>query len=185
MAHVILTYQTTLATPEGRTYRPRACGRAREDGTWEGWLEFLPDDASEVVRSGRETTQPNLTDLEYWATGLTPIYLEGALDRSLAGPLIEPVPVAETPVYDEPAPAVIAAPVAVSPPVTAPVLDPFSVYAKGEGLLRQQLHALSARHLRQIVRGYELATLDVDLEALTEPELIALIVAGVRTRLAA
>ena len=31
----------------------------------------------------RETTQPNLRALEYWATGLTPAYLEGALDRAL------------------------------------------------------------------------------------------------------
>lgn len=183
MAHVILTYQTTLETPEGRTYRPRACGRPRDDGTWEGWLEFLPDDASEVVRSARETTQPNLADLEYWATGLTPIYLEGALTRALAGPLqAAPAPVLEAPFYDGPAP-VITEP--VEPPIVAPVLDPFSVYAKGESLLMRQLQALSARHLRQIVRAYQLATADVDLEALTELELVRLIVAGVRTRSAA
>jgi hypothetical protein len=183
MAHVLLTYQATLVTPEGRTYRPRACGRPRDDGTWEGWLEFLPDDASEVVRSARETTQPNLVDLEYWATGLTPIYLEGALDRALTGPLqAAPAPVLEAPFYEGPAP-VMTPP--AEPPVVAPVLDPFSVYAKGESLLVRQLQALSARHLRQIVRGYQLATADVDLEVLTEPELIALIVAGVRTRLAA
>ena len=37
------------------------------------------------MRSGRrrETTQPNRTDTLYWATGLTPIYLEGALQRAL------------------------------------------------------------------------------------------------------
>jgi hypothetical protein len=183
MAHVLLTYQTTLATPEGRTYRAQACGRPRDDGTWEGWLEFLPDDASEVVRSGRETTQPNLADLEYWATGLTPTYLEGALDRALTGPLeAAPAPLLETSFYDGPAPAITAP---AEPPVVAPVLDPFSVYAKGESLLTRQLQALSPRHLRQIVRGYQLATADLDLEALTELELIRLIVAGVRTRSAA
>ena len=183
MAHVILTYQTTLATSEGRTFRPRACGRPRDDGMWEGWLEFVPDDASEVVRSARETTQPNLADLEYWATGLTPIYLEGALARALAGPLQPaPVPVLETSYSDGPAP-VITPP--AEPPVVAPVLDPFSVYAKGESLLLRQLQTLSTRHLRQIVRAYHLAAAEVDLEVLTEPELIALIVAGVRTRLAA
>ena len=37
----------------------------------------------ETLRSFRETTQPNLTDLRYWATGLTPVYLEGALERIL------------------------------------------------------------------------------------------------------
>ena len=183
MAHVILTYQTTLASPEGHIYRPRACGRPRDDGTWEGWLEFLPDDGSEVVRSARETTQPNLVDLEYWATGLTPIYLEGALARALAGPLqAAPPPMLQTPFYDGPAPAMTPP---VEPPIVTPVLDPFSVYAKGESLRVQQLQALSPRHLRQIVRAHQLATADVDLEALTERELIVLIVAGVRTRLAA
>ena len=49
-----------------------------------GYAEILMNDA---VRSGRETTQPNLTDLEYWAQGLTPVYLEGALRRAL-----EPAP---------------------------------------------------------------------------------------------
>jgi hypothetical protein len=34
----------------------------------------------------RLATQPNLTDLEYWATGSTAVYLEGALERTLAGP---------------------------------------------------------------------------------------------------
>ena len=36
-----------------------------------------------AVRSGRETTQPNRQDTAYWATGLTPVYLEGALGRAL------------------------------------------------------------------------------------------------------
>jgi hypothetical protein len=172
MAHVILTYQTTLTTVEGRNYRPRAFGRLRGDGMWEGWLEFLPDDASEVVRSARETSQPNLADLEYWATGLTPTYLEGALERALAGPLAaEPVPA-------------VAAP-AVSP-LTPAGLDPFSVYAAEGGIiLREQLEALSPHELRQIVRAYGLVTAEIGLEAMTAPELIARIIAGVRTRLAA
>jgi hypothetical protein len=86
-------------------------------------------------------------------------------------------------VYDEPAPA----PVAVAEtPLPEAVLDPFSAYAKGEDLLRRQLGALSPRHLRAIVLAYGLAEgVDVELEALTSAEMIALIVAGVRHRLAA
>lgn len=183
MARVLLTYLTTLTTP-GRTYRARACGRARSDGTWEGWLEFLPDDGSAVIRSSRETTQPNLVDTEYWATGLTPVYLEGAFRRALKGPL-EPVrvPPPQKPVYEEPAPVIATA---AGPPIPEAVLDPFSVYAKGEALLRRQLRALSPRHLRQIIRAYHLPQdPQVDLEILGEAELIAIIVVGVRTRLAA
>lgn len=68
----------------------------------------------------------------------------------------------------------------------AVTLTPGACYAKGEDLLRRQLGALSARHLRAIVRVYELAPGgDVDLGVLTEPELIALIIVTVRSRLAA
>ena len=84
------------------------------------------------MRSGRETTQPNLPDLEYRATGLTPVYLEGALQRVIAGPIrvVAPAP-AERPAFDEPAPASVQA--SAEPAVHA-VLDPFSVYAKEASL---------------------------------------------------
>jgi hypothetical protein len=50
---------------------------------WEGWIEFHPANGSgSVLRTGRETTQPNLAALEYWADGLEPIYFEGALARA-------------------------------------------------------------------------------------------------------
>src|SRR5687768_13580739 len=109
MERVLLTYQTTLATPGGRTYRPRACGRDRPDGKWDGWLEFVPDDGTPAVRTNRETSQPNLVDLEYWATGVTPVYLQGALERALVPAFRRTKPVA-----------------AAGPPVSAPVLDPFA-----------------------------------------------------------
>src|SRR5262245_58882209 len=84
MARVVSIYQRSpLALPDGRIFTAQACGREREGGLWEGWLEFVPHDGSAVLRSQRETTQPNLVDLEYWATGLTPIYLQGALERTL------------------------------------------------------------------------------------------------------
>jgi hypothetical protein len=35
------------------------------------------------MRTPRETEQPNREDLAYWATGLTQVYLEGALTRAL------------------------------------------------------------------------------------------------------
>jgi hypothetical protein len=62
------------------------------------------------------------------------------------------------------------------------VLDPFSVRTKsGEEVLRRELGALRAWHLRNIVRAYGLADEHaVDLEALSEPELVALIVSATR-----
>ena len=55
------------------------------------------------IRSGRETTQPNRQDTAYWATGLTPVYLEGALERAL-NPLHRPAQQASSrhPIFDGP-----------------------------------------------------------------------------------
>jgi hypothetical protein len=173
MGHVLLAYQLPLRTTQDeRVYTARVCGRERDDGTWEGWLEFVPDDGSAVVPTQRETTQPNLAGLEYWATGLTPVYLAGALQRALTPPAAVATPPVDTP--------------AAKAPVTDSVLNPFAVYAKGEGQLRRQLGALSPSHLRAIVRAYDLAgASDLDLEAVLAPELVALIVLAVRSRLAA
>jgi len=180
MAKVLMTFETPLVAPNQRTYSARACGREQPGGLWEGWLEFIPT-RGRAVRSGRETTQPNLVDLEYWATGLTPVYLDGALRRALAGRtrIVAPAPV-ETPAFDGPAPAWVSA---STEPAYRAVLDPFSVYAKGDDLLRQELSAMSPWHLRNIIRAYDLASSpDLDLEMLTAPELIGVIMSGVRAR---
>jgi len=105
MAQVALAFSETIRTTDGTSYMATACGRERSDRTWEGWLEFAPDDMSPVLRTPRETTQPNLTDLRYWATGLTPVYLEGALARALEAPLgARSTGVQHAPAYDCPAP---------------------------------------------------------------------------------
>ena len=65
------------------TYTTRILGDERPDGTWEGWIEFRPTDSNHpTLSTERETSQPNLVALEYWADGLEPIYLEGALARA-------------------------------------------------------------------------------------------------------
>jgi hypothetical protein len=150
-------------------------------GNWQGWIEFVPADLeAEPVRSPRETTQPNHADLTYWATGLTPVYLEGALRRALAPTTISAPSPAKPPVFAEPAPRVTA----VEAPTGTSVLDPFSVYQKGEGLLRRQLGALSAWHLVNIVREYELAPPESPgFEHLPAAALIDMIVSGVKAEL--
>jgi hypothetical protein len=68
---------------DGTTYIVRIYGRERPDGTWEGWLEFHPtENHKSVLRTEQETSQPNRTAVEYWASGLEPIYLEGAFARA-------------------------------------------------------------------------------------------------------
>jgi hypothetical protein len=81
MAQVIAAFDTPVADHAGRVYLPRVWGERRADGRWEGWIEFQDTTTSHVLTTDRETTQPNLHDLQYWASGLTEVYLEGALDR--------------------------------------------------------------------------------------------------------
>lgn len=83
MSQLIHIYAAEVRDPYGGPYQARAMGRRREDGTWEGWLEFIPlDGAGRALRSDRETAQPDRTALNYWAGGIEPVYLEGALKRA-------------------------------------------------------------------------------------------------------
>lgn len=178
MAETLLQFQFPVIGPDGTPYEARACGGPMpRTAVWEGWLEFIPIGGGAPARSGRETTQPNRTDTEYWATGLTRVYLEGALRRALA--------VRRTIAVSPPQPSMFASPAPpVSPPLAgepASVLNPFSVYGKGEALLRHQLRALSSWHLVNIAIRYELSAHGPEtLNRMSGADLIALIVAGVR-----
>ena len=81
-AEVLLVYAETLITPDSTSYVVRACGTPRADGMWVGWLEFTAAGESTVRRTGQETTQPNRDALLYWASGLEPVYLQGAFARA-------------------------------------------------------------------------------------------------------
>ena len=82
MAELLQEY-TTEIEDDGTTYVVRSFGEERIDGTWSGWIEFYPNDKDlPVLRTQQETSQPNRTTIEYWATGLEPIYFEGALERA-------------------------------------------------------------------------------------------------------
>lgn len=147
MAEVLITYEAKLAREGGTTYTVQACGRPLSENQWEGWLEFLPEDGSEVLRTRRETTQPNLQDLEYWASGIERVYLEGALQRALAPERVVPAPPpAEAPVYDGPAPERSQA-----GPRRGSVLDPYHIHqSQGDEVLRRQLSALELWQLRGV-----------------------------------
>jgi len=176
MAEVFVRFNDPIAAADGTVFLARACGREAADGRWEGWIEFESADGAEVIRSGRETTQPNRADTEYWATGLTPVYLEGALARALEPHRRTPPPPAEAPAFDGPLP-----PADEPAPRPESVLNPFSVYRKGEGLLRNQLSALAAWHLVNIVQAYDLSDLPTPtLERMPALDLVELIVSEVR-----
>jgi hypothetical protein len=191
MAEVLLTFPDPILDDHGHAYVARVCGRQGVDGRWEGWIEFVPGDGGPVMRTERETTQPKRSDLQYWASGLTSTYMEGALERVLhPGP--HPVPSVRdraVPSYEGPAPTSAAtatdAPIAATrqPPYPHAVLDPFSVFAQGEAVLRQQLGALGTDHLHTIVRAHSLVgEHEVDLHEMQHATLVDLIVAAVRKR---
>lgn len=178
MARTIAQFDALVLDADGAEYQAKACGRERDDGLWEGWLEFQNLRTGAIVRTVRETTQPNVTDITYWATGLTPVYLEGALTRALQGPPPRTVVTVVPPHYDGPAERPVRR---VKSTGAEAILDPFSVFEKSPELLAQELTALRGRHLRQIIRDYGLANeSDERLEQMTEPELGSLILQRVR-----
>jgi hypothetical protein len=174
VAEVLLEFAEAITSEDGKNYTARACGSEMDDGRWQGWIEFLPLGDGDPVRSSRETTQPNRRDAEYWASGLTYVYLEGALHRALT-PLVRHVaPEIAPPAFDGPAPS----PVITNE--TESVLNPFSVYRKGEALLRRQLSALAGWHLVNIIRRYRLSDEEPAILNAQEPaRLVELIIDAV------
>lgn len=176
MAEVLLEFADAVSSEDGKSYTARACGAEMRGGNWQGWIEFIPLAEGEPIRSSRETTQPNRQDTIYWATGLTQVYLEGALGRTIKRPVR---PIARTiPPPHFPGPAhTFASPA----PVVDSVLDPFSVYRQGEDRLRGRLSALAGWHLVNIIRRYELSAEDpAVLRGRDAAQLVELIVHGVR-----
>lgn len=83
MSELIQQYVSKFHDEHGITYIVMVQGEISGAGTWEGWLEFHPVDKTKpVLRTERETTQPDRAALEYWASGLEPLYFEGAFTRA-------------------------------------------------------------------------------------------------------
>ena len=187
MSEVVVKYDEPIEDAEGRRYMARAAARERDDGLWESWLEFVPiEERDNVLASERETTQPNRLNVEYWAQGLTRVYLEGALQRAInltdtgdgapapqpqrelsAGPSVRRRPETET----------------AASPKPRPVLDPYRVYSQGEEVLRSELSALSRSHVESIVAayGFRLDGSPDDLRDAPKQALIRAVVEGVRS----
>lgn len=187
MAEILVKFDEPIVAPGGVKYFAQAVAVEAKGGLWEGWLEFLPaSESMAALESGRETTQPNRTDVEYWSQGLSKIYLEGALARALSlaeGPRESP---ADSPPsrfntfgHRNPTASSVRAPL-----VPRPVLNPIQVYARGEGVLRSALNALSREHIESIATAYDLApsTSADGLADLSKSDLIGRIVDGARAR---
>ena len=84
MSELLVQFDEPIMNQRGEMFFAAAVGRQRpSDGLWEGWIEFEAiDEAAPVIASERETTQPNRREVEYWAQGLSRVYLQGALTRA-------------------------------------------------------------------------------------------------------
>jgi hypothetical protein len=179
MAEVLVDFSVDVGH-RGLTYHPRAIGALAEDGMWQGWLEFLPVDGGEVIVSGVESTQPEREHLVYWATGLTPVYLEGALQRALK-PATVRVRVVEEPVSHAPAQRVITHRMAASRPEA--VLDPFEIGSRSLDVLRQELTALNRPRLLNIIAAYDLNPGGEEIDWMTDAQLVTFIVTATEAQL--
>lgn len=180
MAEVLASFAAPVRDDLG-SYYARAVGRHADDGMWEGWIEFVPvNGGSDVLVSGIESRQPEHQHLAYWATGLTQVYLEGALNRARK-PLTVRVSVMDEPVSDKPAVRRVIVERAIPKP--EPVLDPFDIGGRNLDILRQELTALNRPRLLNIISAYHLAGIDTDLTSMSDAELIGLIVGTVEARL--
>lgn len=185
MAEVLVKFDESIAENDGQRYFAQAVGAERRDGLWEGWLEFLPvDEARETIVSERETTQPNRTNVEYWAQGLTRVYLEGALQRAVLAANPPDSERTREPSAGNRAPSQRRS----SPPagprgVRRAILDPYSVYLQGEDILRSELNALSRSHVESIADayGFSLKESQGDTASASQESLIDTIVDGVRS----
>jgi hypothetical protein len=182
MAEVLVAFEEPVRD-DGSHYQARAVGRLADDGMWEGWIEFIPlGGSNEVLVTSVESRQPEKEHLVYWATGLTPVFLEGALQRAK-----HPVTVRVRSVglpYSE-APATRAVNVRrVMPPGPEPVLDPFDIGSRNLDQLRQELGALNRPRLLNIIAAYDLNPANTDISWMSDAQLVHFIVVAVQAQLA-
>ena len=181
MAEVFVSFDTPIGNELG-TFHARVVGRHAEDGMWDGWLEFVPIDGnSDVVVGPVESRQPERHDLAYWASGLTPVFLEGALRRAQR-PLNVRVRTVELPSSDVPAQKTVTT-TRVMSPGPEPVLDPFDVGGRNPDILKQELGALNRPRLLNIIVAYDLNPGGEDIAWMSERQLIQFIVTAVEAQL--
>jgi len=182
MAETLRSFEEPISDELG-TYHVRVVGRCcDEDGMWEGWLEFEPiDGGGETIVGGVETKQPARDHLVYWAGGLTPVFVEGALHRARS-PLVVRTRILEEPKSSAPAPRMVR--VAQAGPVRPDaVLDPFEVGSKNLDILDQELRALNRPRLVNIIAAYDLNPGGEDIAWMTDAQLVRFIVVAVEAQL--
>jgi hypothetical protein len=181
MPEVLLAFDEPIRDEDG-AYHVRVIGRFASDGMWEGWLEFEPldDEGGKALVGPVESRQPQREHLAYWATGLTPVFLEGALHRAKR-PVVVTARVVERPLSIAPAPRAAAERHVETAP--AAILDPFEVGRRNMNVLDQELRALNRPRLLDIIASYDLNPAREDLSWMTDAQLVRFIVVATEAQL--
>jgi hypothetical protein len=181
MAEVLRSFDDPVSDGV-RSYHVRVVGRYAQDRMWEGWLEFDPlDGKGETLVGPVESRQPEREYLAYWAGGLTPVFVEGALHRA-QHPIVVHTRVVEEAASDHPAPRLV---------VTGPerqvkpeaVLNPFEIGGRNLDILAQELRALNRPRLVNIIAAYDLNPANEDISWMTDAQLVRFIVVAVETQM--
>jgi hypothetical protein len=96
MSKLIQEFSVAAQEKGGAEYIAQVRGEPDESGRWHGWIEFVPRDRGPVLRTEYETTQMSLQQLEYWASGLSAPYFQGAVERAEPAKAREPMEPAST-----------------------------------------------------------------------------------------
>jgi hypothetical protein len=79
MAEVVHEFSMPVRGSDHCDYKVRALAEQRGN-VWVGWLEFQGPRGTR--KTGEETSQPNRDAVAYWASGIEPVYLDGAWHRA-------------------------------------------------------------------------------------------------------
>ena len=147
MAELLVEFDELVTSPEGKGYVARVWGEEDDIGRWIGHIEFADPVTGESMWTDQETVQPNRRDLEYWVTGLSRVFLDGALVRA------QHQSRRATNRPDTHTGSAGDADLANFVRFRS-ILDPFATYLQGEGVLRAELGALSTDQLRNVAAAF-------------------------------
>ena len=171
----IVEHLPFVVVDKGQEYYVSVAGHQRPDGEWEGWLEYVPLDESDVLITPTETTQSNLSALRHWAEVLTETYVQGAFRRAVRG-TAAPVDSRIAARRAEQAAAVAA---------TVDLPDPFEMFTEDPERMRRRLSAWPRATLLNIIKASNLNPAGKSLAWLTDRQLVTFIVTAVEAQLSA
>ena len=173
MADLIADLPFRVIDSRGHEFYANAVGERRSDGEWEGWLEYVPLDDTDVLVTQTETTQSNRAALQRWAEALTDTYVEGAFSRAVAA------------TSDALLTRLVARRAEMAAAVRAKVdlPDPFQLFALGAERMRARLNALPRSTLLEIITAFELNPAGKSLVWLDDRQLVTFIVTATEVQL--